>query len=98
MDKCGPAGDSWIARLISWMVPDKVFGVDLSDCCAKHDDGYSSERGRKAVDKEFRSCIKCRFRAAAIRTGKHYKMVVAPLVAGWYFVGVRLGGWLCKEK
>lgn len=96
-DYCGPAGNGWLARLISWAVPDKVWGVDLSGCCADHDKDYQFSDRRKAADKAFRSCIKCRFRAAAIRTGKRYKRILGPLVAGWYYVGVRLGGWLCDD-
>lgn len=78
------------------MVPDKVFGVDIAECCERHDLDYDSERGRKASDKAFRSCIKCRLRAASLRTGKRYKWILAPLVAGWYYVWVRLVGWIYK--
>lgn len=97
-DKCGPAGDSKLARFISWLVPDKIWGVDLAGCCEEHDQDYETSDRRKAADIRFRTCIKCRFRAAAIRTGKRYKKWIASLVAGWYYVGVRLGGWLCHDK
>lgn len=101
MDYCGPQGKGWFARLLSWLIPDKVFGVYLGACCAQHDYDYATDDRRKNADKEFRRCIACRFRSAAIqksnKLAKRYKIAQGWVVKWWYYIGVRLGGWMCDD-
>lgn len=102
MDKCGPEGDSKIARFISWLVRDKVFGVNLAECCAQHDIEYRDGDRRKHADENFRTCIKCKFKWYALQKGGEarywWKRFQGWLVSWWYYIGVRLGGWMCDKE
>jgi hypothetical protein len=102
VDKCGPAGDSWLARLISWLVPDKLFGVNLAECCAQHDIEYSNSDRRKWADENFRICIKCKFKWYALQKGSsvlyQWKRLQGFIVSWWYFIAVRVAGWTCHNK
>lgn len=59
-DYCGPEG-SFIANL----VPDRIWGVDISRCCWEHDEDYvegGGETERKNADSKFHHCLKCRLK------------------------------------
>lgn len=57
---CGSAGKDLLSRLITWLAPQKPFGVDIKPCCENHDIGWK-ERANKTADKEFRNDIKKAF-------------------------------------
>ena len=80
-DYCGSAG----SKFISWIIPDVVFGVDISECCMNHDESW--EHGaNKTGDKEFMWDIIDKFYIA------EKPLWQATLVAHWYYIGVRFGG------
>lgn len=37
MKHCGPRGDSFFIKLINKLIPQGMFGVELSDLCLEHD-------------------------------------------------------------
>jgi len=60
IDFCGPEN----SPLLSALIPDSIFGIDIADCCEDHDDGYKeggNEKKRRKVDKKFHKCLKCKF-------------------------------------
>ena len=59
-DYCGPE-DSWISKL----VPDRIYGVNIAECCYQHDEDYrdgGGEAERKGADRRFHHCIKCKLK------------------------------------
>ena len=82
-DYCGPTGSGWFVRFVSWLVPDKVFGVYLGCSCELHDRMYREGVDRKLADRKFREYIRTEF--------AHRKRL-GYLVAYWYWAGVRIGG------
>jgi len=62
------------------MAPDKLFGYDLSGCCAQHDKDYAEQtKTRLQADRDLLWCINR----------------VAPAFVGYvYFWAVRLVGWI----
>lgn len=60
-DKCGPAGKGFFQKLLSAIVPDVIFGVELTECCKNHDKAWSKEGANKTADKAFRAEIQDKF-------------------------------------
>ncbi|MCX6076010.1 MAG: hypothetical protein NTW78_03895 [Campylobacterales bacterium] len=64
--------------------PDKWFGVDISECCKKHDEAYETQIESKEVgDEKLAKCV-------------HAKVPLHKagfFVAGLMWVGVRVGGY-----
>ena len=85
-DHCGPDGSSKIAKLLSKVIPDKIFGVDLATACEKHDLNWDKYGANKGGDLDLKRRIKMRFRKA----GK--PRILGWMVSNWYYAGVRLGG------
>lgn len=71
--------------------PDKIMGIDISQCCKAHDDAYSitSEIPRYEADVELMNCVKEAFPTDT------FLAVVIPLLM---FAGVRLAGRLFYKK
>ena len=81
-DYCGSQG----SKFISWLIPDVVFGVDISECCKNHDISWEKRGANKSGDVAFRDEIEDKFYIA----GKPDWLGFC--VAWWYFIGVRFGG------
>ena len=81
MDKCGPSGEHWFFKTISALVPDKPFGVDISDICGCHDQSWRHEPN-KSGDVKLRNAIKARFEEQS-------KPKYQAWITSWgYFTGV----------
>jgi len=90
---CGPG--TWGDLLI----PDKIFGVDVTRCCTAHDEFYANPRGRsrKDGDRAFLNCLRQRVRV--IRPANPGRATARAWV---YYAGVRLFGGVawrrCRRK
>ena len=70
--------------------PDVIWGVNISYCCAFHDDEYrrgGSEEDRRIADYEFKGCIDARLYVAGVGWWKRW------MTRNAYWMGVRLFGW-----
>ncbi len=101
MDKCGPEGKSIIERVLSWIVPDVLFGrflpaVNLCKACGNHDRKWKKNGANKKDDLEFRDQIRDAFFVAERMEWNVLQVnawaILGFLVAWWYFIGVRFGG------
>jgi hypothetical protein len=101
VDYCGYEGDHFLLRIMARLVPDKVFGVYLGDCCKDHDLNYDEKGPNKSADIKLRNCIKCRLMEKFRGVGEigvlpSLKRVVVSamvtLIAQAYYLGVRVGG------
>jgi hypothetical protein len=71
----------------SWS-PDRLFGVDISDCCKLHDYHYAKKDiSREQADLQLKEDIHAKFKEA-------HKGFYGDIVSFVYFMGVRLFGWL----
>ena len=70
------------------IIPDVFFGVDLTNCCYKHDmDYWKKPISRKEADLRLRRCITEKYKKAGkIKTAQ----IIPPIL---YFV-LRIGGWI----
>ena len=88
-DYCGPEGS-----LIAKIVPDTIYGVDVSYCCFLHDQAYrkgGTKADRLEADRDFRDLL--RARAAA-----RLPLLLQPLAlirCQIYYLAVRALGWRC---
>ena len=81
-------GKQWAKGNYCDIIPDVLFGVDLSNCCYDHDvDYWKKPISRKLADLRLKICILYKFK----EQGK-YKLgrVVSSII---YFV-LRIGGWI----
>jgi len=90
---CGPG------ILGDLIIPDRIFGVDVSVCCMEHDVGYANPEGRsrKKLDKQLLNCLLRRLLA------ERPANLGRALVRAWvWYAGVRIGGglfWLkCRKR
>lgn len=86
---CGPAGDDFTSRSISWVLSDTFLGVYLGDCCKEHDNSWESG-ANKHGDEEFKKCVRCEFKS------KYKNHRIGLFVSGIFFVGVRIGNGVYK--
>lgn len=98
IDYCGP-GESWLTRYI----PNDLFGVNVNHCCYLHDVGWAKDGPRyKHEDKEFRNCIRAKFKAKASsekRLLKYLGLRLAGFCISWlYYISVRLGSLHNRSK
>ena len=96
-DYCGPSVVNFKTWLLSWLVPDNLWGIYIGDICQEHDAGYAkggTEDDREFVDGVFSSSIESRVRHGL--TSKGYKWTKAEAKAQTasklYHIGVRVGG------
>ena len=88
-DHCGPMVVNWRTWLMSWFIPDDLWGIYIGDLCKIHDDGYErggTEDDRLNRDSEFRHGIKKRLLNNLISKRK------ARNASDIYYIGVSLGG------
>jgi len=83
--------------LISWLVPDDLWGIYIGDLCEIHDEDYAkggSEIDRSLADTKFRDRIAIRVYNKLLRNGIKWKKAnkKATLAATIYYIGVDLGG------
>ena len=81
-------GKQWAKGNYCDIIPDILFGVDLTDCCYDHDINYWKKPiCRKMADIRLRQCILNKFRAE----GKgNLGRIISKVI---YFV-LRIGGWI----
>ncbi|KAK3826387.1 MAG: hypothetical protein J3R72DRAFT_457930 [Linnemannia gamsii] len=83
--KCGPDNS------LDGLVPDKPFGLNFGECCAKHDTCYETCGGRAFCDVKFWRCL------LGLCSGKfkwyNPKRYGCYLVATTYYHGVFSLGW-----
>ncbi len=95
-DWCGPAGDGWFARFLSWLIPDNITiaGKDIyiGDCCKDHDEDNEKHGANKSGDEALKHCIRCRLRKALANK----RQILWH--SNKYFVGVRFGNPFYKSS
>jgi len=96
-DYCGPVVVNFKTWLLSWIVPDKLWGVYIGDLCEQHDIGYSrggTEEDREREDREFGESIELRVRLKLTQKGYSWKKAEAKALAAGklYYLGVHIGG------
>jgi len=85
---CGPG-----RGFITWLVPDKLFGIGLNYCCYEHDKAYregGTEQDRMEADRNLQECIRRK-----LLESKWIPNAIACWVAHRYFRAVRLLGSSC---
>ena len=101
-DKCGPSGDDLLSRIISRLIPDKIFGIDISCDCEEHDYNWKQHGANKHSDEILKMRIKSRFKRSKHLIIFRHKVRMPPfmgwLVGNWYYIGVRLGSVVYKLK
>jgi hypothetical protein len=92
-DYCGSQG----LKIISFLVPDKPFGVNLVPACKKHDEAWSEEANKKADLELFEDILDAFYIHAERKSwNKNIKNLffycLGYPTASLYFLGVRFGG------
>lgn len=88
-DSCGPQVVDFKTWLLSLLVPDKLWGVNLSPACKDHDDAYElggDLEAKAEADKRFKRAV---YNRVLVGTGSKWKAKVASTL---YYLGVHLGG------
>ena len=99
-DYCGPKVTGWRTWLLSWLVPDSLWGVYIGDLCQTHDKGYDeggTEAERNDRDIEFRDGIYDRIVDKLLVRGSGPKALAkvkhkAHIGSKLYWLGVHFGG------
>lgn len=100
---CGYSGDSFIAKVTRFIIPDRPFWVDISCDCELHDIGSSVEFNKKA-DLKLKDDILDSFYNHVERKGwPEYQKTLFFFLLGYptayaYYIGVRIGGLPIKLK
>jgi len=81
-------GKQWDRNNYCDIIPDVLFGVDLSKCCYKHDVAYWKKPiTRKQADYRLKLCFERKYKEA----GKYILAKIVPFIA--YYI-LRIGGWI----
>jgi hypothetical protein len=102
-DHCGPMIVNFKTWFLSKLVPDTLWGVDISRCCRLHDEDYTrggTEKDRLIADTRFKERIFNKIYRTLYRTGDYEKnkkfnkgvLKKASRGSTLYFLGVRVGG------
>lgn len=84
-------GKRWEKGNYCDIIPDVLFGVDLSDCCYQHDmDYWTKPISRKMADIRLANCIQRKFNVAG-------KGALGYHVSNWIYVFLRAFGWIRWE-
>lgn len=74
------------------MFPDVINGIDISECCKKHDIAYSEQIDKRAADIELYQCVK-----DLDKSDQTLQVVALVILAGVWWFG-RLWWYLSKTK
>lgn len=88
-DRCGPKVVNWKTWILSMIIPDDLWGIDISEACGRHDDAYSTggdQTMKDNADEDFRDEIK------ALLTEGGISYLKATGAADLYYLGVHIGG------
>lgn len=94
-DYCGPVVVNFKTWLLSWLVPDNLWGVYIGDICQIHDQDYSkggSEADRNGADTRFSTLIEIRVYRKLAEAGDKKAWKKSLTAAKLYYIGVDLGG------
>ncbi len=81
-------GSGWAKKDYCTLSPDRLFDVDLSECCFLHDLQYISHKvSRKQSDVLLKMCIETKY-------AKIGKMRLGWLISRIYYLFVRTFGWI----
>ena len=81
-------GKQWDKGNYCDIIPDILFGVNLKDCCYKHDVNYWKKPiKRKLADLRLKICIKRKFREKG-------KFRIGDTTAEIIYITLRLFGWI----
>lgn len=47
---CGGAATGWLTWLVAWLIPDTIWGLDVTEACNIHDWQYSHGKGKARAD------------------------------------------------
>jgi hypothetical protein len=95
IDHCGPKIKGFKSWLISFLVPDDLWGVYIGDICRVHDEDYSrggDESDRLAADERFRDSLYIRLNTILMNQSEKQIHRKALLGSKLYYFGVRSGG------
>lgn len=88
-DRCGPQVVNWKTWILSKIIPDDLWGIDISEACGRHDAAYEKGGNQEAkdnADEDFRDEIKQMLLDGDISELK------ATGAATLYYIGVAIGG------
>jgi hypothetical protein len=96
-DHCGPTVVNFKTWLLSWLVPDNLWGVYIGDLCKLHDDAYAeggNEEDKDNADYLFSEAIEIRVLSALTKTRMSWKKAYrkAQAAGKLYYLGVHIGG------
>ena len=81
-------GKRWENNNYCDIIPDVLFGVDLSNCCYNHDMAYWKKPiTRKAADLRLKLCMQRMYRMSG-------KQKLGNFVSNIIYYGLRLLGWI----
>ena len=81
-------GKQWDKGNYCDIIPDVLFGVDLSKCCYNHDvDYWKKPISRKEADRRLKLCMQRTFNRAE-------KFKLARIIPNIIYGFLRIGGWI----
>lgn len=94
-DHCGPQVVNFRTWLLSWLIPDDLWGVYIGDLCKIHDNGYKAGgtyKDRLREDKQFQHAVELRISNKLKERGDKRWKRKARLGSLIYYTGVRVAG------